>query len=233
MIEAVSSGITDEVPWCKNNKVKFLCILCVVQFTLAIPMIMQSGMYWVTLIDWYASGLPLMIAAGCEIICISWIYGVDRFIYDLKCMIGYRPNTTPWWTTAWKYITPTCIILLIITYVVFYSPVVYNGMRYPGWAEAVGWLSLMASVLCIPAVAYYQINYHPRAKGTFMQRLKAVSQPDADWGPKDPEIEYMYHQDKKGQELIPIKDGNRNDQWCRDGSVHSDSSPPPAYEAGQ
>jgi len=32
-------------------------------------------MYWVTLIDWYASGLSLMIAAVCEITCIAWVYG--------------------------------------------------------------------------------------------------------------------------------------------------------------
>lgn len=239
MIEAVSKGLTDEIPWFRRNKVKFLAGLCIVQFILAIPMIMQNGMYWVTLVDWYSSGLPLMIAAACEIICISWIYGVDRFVYDLRTMIGYRPKTTPWFTTCWKFITPFCICMLILCYIVFYSPVVYNGMRYPGWAEVVGWMSLLTSVLCIPAVAYYQINWHPRARGTFWERVKAVSQPEPDWGPKDAGIEWDWEREKKGGrkmsvELRPIKTGTRASKSGPEGtsltSSQGTSGSPPPYE---
>jgi len=233
----VVSGLTDEIPWCRKNRVKFMGIICIVQFVLALPMVMQSGMYWVTLVDWYASGLPLMIAAACEIICISWVYGVDRFLYDLECMVGYRPGSAPWWKLAWTLITPGCIVLLIVCYFIFYSPVTYNGMRYPGWAEVVGWLSLLMSVACIPITAVYQIKNHPRAVGlaTVGERVRELMKPEASWGPKDPNVHYKYRDGDKEDEMVPVgRSSSGKEDWGRaDDSIASDSSPPPAYEAGK
>jgi hypothetical protein len=37
-----------------------------------------------------------------------------------------------------------------MTTVVFNSPVTYNGKRYPDWANALGWIAALASMICIP-----------------------------------------------------------------------------------
>jgi len=241
MIEAVSSGLEDVFPWCRKNRVKFLGMLCVLQFLLAIPMIMQSGIYWVTLLDWYSSGLPLMVAGGCEIIVIGWVYGVDRFLYDLQCMIGYRPSTAPLWRAAWKFITPVLIMGLVLNYFVFNSPVRYNGIAFPTWAEVIGWMTLLISIICIPITALYQLKYHPRAKGTFFERVAAISKCDPDWGPQDKSIPYKYRDGNfaKELELIPMSadsgkhghDAVQSSGCCLDGGeTNSDTSSPPAYE---
>uniref|UniRef100_H2ZDJ3 Transporter n=1 Tax=Ciona savignyi TaxID=51511 RepID=H2ZDJ3_CIOSA len=169
MIEGVVSGLLDEFPIFKRNRVKFLAGLCFIQFLLAIPMVTESGMYWVTLIDWYASGFPLMCAAVCEITCIAWVYGVDRFLYDIKCMIGRTPFLWQWWKATWSFITPLCILLIMVAHLCFYSPVTYNKIAYPSWAEVVGWMAAMFSIMMIPGWAIYQLLTHPRAKGSFMQ----------------------------------------------------------------
>ncbi|XP_009859590.2 sodium- and chloride-dependent GABA transporter 1 [Ciona intestinalis] len=222
MIEAVVSGLLDEVSWFRKNRVKFLAGLCFVQFLLAIPMVTESGMYWVTLIDWYASGFPLMCAAVCEIICIAWVYGVDRFLYDIRCMIGHKPFLWPWWKATWSCITPICIFLIMTAHLAFYSPVEYNKIVYPGWAEVVGWLSASASILMIPGWAIYQLNYHPRAKGSLSERLAAISRCDADWGPRDPMIPYKYR--KQAEPL------NSRVHCCSSTeSCNSDLSDPPVY----
>jgi len=239
MIEAVSSGLTDEFPWFRRNKVKFLIGLCLVQFVCAIPMVMQSGIYWVTLVDWYCSGLPLMVAAGCEIFCIAWIYGVDRFMYDLKIMIGYTPNTAIWWRFAWLYVTPTIIVGLIICYVAFYTPVTYGSVIYPGWAEAVGWMSCFASIVLIPGTALYQMYYHERAQGLgFTERIYELLRCDPSWGPKDPEIEYKYRRHGNNQggdeklEMLPAKSNGSHGNLCcpKSGETSSsEGSSPPLY----
>uniref|UniRef100_H2ZDJ1 Transporter n=1 Tax=Ciona savignyi TaxID=51511 RepID=H2ZDJ1_CIOSA len=155
MIEGVVSGLLDEFPIFKRNRVKFLAGLCFIQFLLAIPMVTESGMYWVTLIDWYASGFPLMCAAVCEITCIAWVYGVDRFLYDIKCMIGRTPFLWQWWKATWSFITPLCILLIMVAHLCFYSPVTYNKIAYPSWAEVVGWMAAMFSIMMIPGWAIY------------------------------------------------------------------------------
>uniref|UniRef100_H2ZDJ2 Transporter n=1 Tax=Ciona savignyi TaxID=51511 RepID=H2ZDJ2_CIOSA len=157
MIEGVVSGLLDEFPIFKRNRVKFLAGLCFIQFLLAIPMVTESGMYWVTLIDWYASGFPLMCAAVCEITCIAWVYGVDRFLYDIKCMIGRTPFLWQWWKATWSFITPLCILLIMVAHLCFYSPVTYNKIAYPSWAEVVGWMAAMFSIMMIPGWAIYQL----------------------------------------------------------------------------
>lgn len=194
MIEAIMNGLTDEFAWFRNNRIKFLAGICVFQFIAGIPMITGSGMYWLTLIDWYASGLPLMFAAGLEITCISWNYGVRRFIYDIKCMIGHTPFLWQWWQFAWVFVTPLCIVLLIICHFAFYSPVKYDGKRFPSWAEVLGWLTAFLSILAIPAVAIFQIKKHPRAEGTFLQKVQALLKCDSDWGPRDSNIMYRFRQ---------------------------------------
>jgi len=236
MIECVSAGLKEQFPWLRRNKVKFLIGLCLVQFLCAIPMVMQSGIYWVTLVDWYCSGLPLMVAAGCEIFCIAWIYGVDRFMYDLKVMIGYTPNTAPWWRIAWLYITPSIIVGLVICYMVFYTPVVYDSVIYPSWAEVIGWMSCFSSIILIPATALYQVYYHERAQGlSFTQRVRELLRCDPSWGPTDPEIDYKYrrHGDSGEKlEMLPAKKiGSHGNLCCpRAGdSVGSGNSSPPLY----
>jgi len=47
-----------------------------------------------TLFDWYAGGLNVIIIALCEVIGIAWIYGMNAEIYiiyiKLPCVDGYR-----------------------------------------------------------------------------------------------------------------------------------------------
>jgi len=186
MLEAVVAGLLDEVKILRDNKVKFLAGICFVQFLLAIPMITQSGMYWVTLVDWYCSGLSLMVAAACEVACIAWIYGTDRFMYDIRCMIGYVPKFAVFWQFMWTVTTPIVILGLISCYFIFFSPATYNGVEFPAWAQVVGWMSSMLSVLCIPGFAIYQILKNPIAKGSLKERLSLLSKPEKTWNKRCP-----------------------------------------------
>jgi len=46
-----------------------------------------------TLFDWYAGGLNVIIIALCEVIGIAWIYGMGAKVnITLLCSDGYRMN---------------------------------------------------------------------------------------------------------------------------------------------
>ncbi len=66
------------------------------------------------MIDAYIAGYPLLFVGLCECICVPWIYGTDRMIRDIECMIGPKPKWF-WkiWIFCWKFVCP--LVLLVIT----------------------------------------------------------------------------------------------------------------------
>ena len=43
---------------------------------------------------------------------------------------------------------------------VSHTPVVYNGKRYPAWADAMGWLMVAAAVIWIPILMIVETVKH-------------------------------------------------------------------------
>ena len=52
------------------------------------------------LIDTVIAGYPLLLVGLLEVIVVPWIYGTDRFIRDIECMIGKKPK---WFWNIWIY----------------------------------------------------------------------------------------------------------------------------------
>ena len=73
---------------------------------------MQSGVYWLNLIDHYSAGWGLLIMAVCEVIGVNWVYGGNRFIKDIEMMIG-KKNWVFWlyWRACWFFITPLLLLV--------------------------------------------------------------------------------------------------------------------------
>jgi len=90
-----------------------------------------------------------------EIIAIGWIYGVERFSDDLEAMTGKKPHL--WFRICWKYITPICTLSIIMANVIQWNGVSYNKKPYPAWAEFLGWMMALVSMLLIPGFAIHQL----------------------------------------------------------------------------
>ncbi|KTF95166.1 hypothetical protein cypCar_00037726 [Cyprinus carpio] len=56
-------------------------LVCFVSFGLAIIFAQGSGDYWLALFDGFAGSIPLLIIAFCEMMAVSYIYGIDRSVY--------------------------------------------------------------------------------------------------------------------------------------------------------
>ncbi|KRZ06768.1 Sodium- and chloride-dependent GABA transporter 1 [Trichinella zimbabwensis] len=162
VVNGVIEGLNDQFPllFLKKRKI-ILLFLCLTKFILGIPLVSQSGQYWLTLIDSCAvSGIPLLFVAFFEITSISWGFGKKKLKAIFKEMLGFE--ISKFWIVTWQYITPVWILALFINVVIFYSPVTYpNGRLYPEWASTLGILMSLSSMIFIPSYIIYYIFKAP------------------------------------------------------------------------
>ncbi|XP_042859924.1 sodium-dependent nutrient amino acid transporter 1-like [Penaeus japonicus] len=113
----------------------------------------------------------------------SYIYGVGRTIRDLQMMTN--KTVSYFWYATWLVITPILTVAIFVNMALNYGPASYDGQRLPDWAQGVGWLTALSSILAIPGYFVYYLAAH--TKGSFAQRLSQGLSPTAAWGPAEEE----------------------------------------------
>lgn len=53
-------------------------LICLGTYLLAFVFTLNSGQYWLSLLDGYAGSIPLLVIAFCEMFAVVYVYGVDR-----------------------------------------------------------------------------------------------------------------------------------------------------------
>lgn len=173
MMEAVITGFVDEYRIFMKHKELFILIACTLCFLLGLSCTTQGGAYVLNLFDYQSGGVSLLFLAFFETVTLAWIYGTDRFALDIEKMIGHRPGA--WWWFCWRFCAPAIMAAIFLFSISQWSGVTYNKYQYPPWAEFVGWLIALSSMLFIPGVAIWQLY---RTPGTFMERLYFCLKPD-------------------------------------------------------
>ena len=59
--------------------------------------------------DDYCLPYPALIIAVIEVIAISWVYGINRFMDNIKEMIGFYPKPLLYWKSLYKFVCPVII----------------------------------------------------------------------------------------------------------------------------
>ncbi|XP_067303024.1 sodium- and chloride-dependent creatine transporter 1 isoform X2 [Pseudorasbora parva] len=180
-VEGFITGIMDMLPpksfigSLRREVVVAIC--CFACFTIDLSMVTEGGMYVFQLFDYYsASGITLLWQAFWECVVVAWVYGADRFMDDVACMIGYRP--LPYMKWCWSYVTPVVCMGVFVFHVVNYKRLVYNAVYvYPWWGEVLGWFLALSSMLCIPLTVLYKLLH---CKGSLMERWQHLTTPI--WG---------------------------------------------------
>lgn len=146
---------------------------CVVSFLIGLTMVTRGGIYVFQLFDFYAaSGMCLLFLCFCECIVVSWIYGVDKFVDNIKDMIGYKPAF--WFALCWKYLSPILTGSILIMLLVDMKPLKYNdSYEFPSWATALGWAMAMSSILQVPLYAIYAYFTTPGSTSERWEKLLA------------------------------------------------------------
>ncbi|KAL2091138.1 hypothetical protein ACEWY4_013401 [Coilia grayii] len=181
-IEVIATCLQDAFPtFFKTRRSMVTVGVCVLLFLLGLPCITGAGIYWVTLIDHFCSGWVLLFAGLLELIGLSYIYGLNRFIKDIEMMIGRKSTTFwLWWRACWFFISPVVILVILIWSLYTFEPPTYGGVAYPDWGVSLGWSMTAFCLIWIPIVAAWKVA---NSSGSLWQRVKAACRPAEEWGP--------------------------------------------------
>ena len=93
------------------------------------------------------------------------IFTSARFCDCVEQMTGHKPNM--FWFLCWKYFAPMVMFGVFIFYCISYTPVTYgHDYTYPKWAEILGLLMSLSSMVWVPGYALYYVLTQP---GTIME----------------------------------------------------------------
>uniref|UniRef100_A0A3B4AAQ7 Transporter n=1 Tax=Periophthalmus magnuspinnatus TaxID=409849 RepID=A0A3B4AAQ7_9GOBI len=159
------SGISEEL---LNGVVCIFCLLLGLGFTT------PSGNYWFTMFNDYGATFSLLFIVLFEVVTVSYIYGIKRYIED---MLGHPPNW--YWKIMWGGVSPLLLIALLIFYIINY---IRGGTpTYQAWNQELGQavvteypvfgqvfiaLLIVSSVSCVPMTALYAYCRRRRPSAT-------------------------------------------------------------------
>ncbi|XP_062860366.1 sodium- and chloride-dependent GABA transporter 3-like [Trichomycterus rosablanca] len=177
-MEVIITSVTDVFPKILRRTGRreiFLLLLCLFCFFSQFVMITEGGMYVFQLFDYYAcNGACIVFITVFQCLAVSWIFGNDRMCEAIQDMTGTYPNVL--FKLCWKYVTPFLLMVSFIYYLVDYQPLVFNRLYvYPAWANWLGWLMALSSILLIPSWA---LSHLWKAEGNLKQRWCQVCSPD-------------------------------------------------------
>ncbi|XP_073999223.1 sodium- and chloride-dependent GABA transporter [Rhodnius prolixus] len=170
-MEGFITAMVDEWPQLlRRRKEIFIGIVCILSYFVGFSCISQGGMYVFQILDSYAvSGFCLLFLIFFECIAISWAFGVNRFYDGIKEMIGYYPWAG--WKFCWVFATPVICIGTFVFNLVQWTPIKYLDYEYPWWSHAIGWLTALSSMLCIPG---YMVYLWFKTPGDFNTRIRTL-----------------------------------------------------------
>lgn len=180
MVETVLTGVCDSWPDVRKFKTFIILGICVVGFLLGLPMTTRGGVYVLQIMDHYVAGWSLLMIGFCEVISIMVIYGWRRFCKDIELMTGLPPSI--FWKVTWLVTCPIGIIFILMFAWIDYSPVRYGDYVYPDWADALGWLMAISSVIFIPLLMIRKI-YKEDEASSIIGKLRLLMLPSRKWGP--------------------------------------------------
>jgi len=138
----------------KYGREVLAAVVCVVIMLIGLPILSQGGIYIFELYNTYAaSGITLLWLAMCESIAIGWVYGADRYYDDMESMLGFRPHA--YFKYCYKYFIPIITFGIFLFFCINSKPLVLGAYVYPSWANSIGWIMSLVSMLCVPAGIFY------------------------------------------------------------------------------
>ncbi|CAL1540559.1 unnamed protein product [Lymnaea stagnalis] len=186
-VTTVHTTIMDQfTEFFRPSKRSFILLLAiaVTGYLIGLSFCTQGGMYVVQLFDNYAATYSLLAIGLVECVALSWVYGASKFMDDIELMLGKRPSRL--WSISWSFVTPIALLIILIFTWVDFHPTSYGDYMFPVWAEGIGIIITLTSVLAIPVVAFYKVIkgvISMRSKG-LVEVIKQLTRPTQDWGPR-------------------------------------------------
>merc|ERR1712223_367161 len=197
IVETILSGIMDFEPRLRTKKTYIVGIICIVGFLLGLPLTTRGGGYLLDLLDYYAAGWPFLFIGLTELVIIGHIYGIENFFDDISSMVPKNPGTWVrkylpsiyFWTKTninFIYLTMSPLLIAVILVISWanHEPLKKGTYEYPAWADGIGFLIAMISILAVPIVAIFQLIFaiaKNKGKLNFSMIWSELTQPTSIW----------------------------------------------------
>lgn len=181
VVETIVTSLCDEFPErLRRNRRHVLTTVCAVFMVLSVPFCLSSGLFWLLLLAKFTITWPLVVIAFLECMAISWVYGVDNLLDNIKWMTGKYPPCYIFWKILWKFVCPMAYLSILCFLWLDWHSMSYESYVFPYWTSLLGWAISVFPLLFVPIVAIAQLC---SARGSLSQRWATVLNPDDSWGP--------------------------------------------------
>lgn len=195
LLENVLTSLADEIVFVRRHKLKFTIGMGVTCFFIGLPCVTRGGQYIFEIMDYYGGSIPLLFIAVAECVGLMWVYGYDKFAFDVTYMLNRELGL--YWKITWKYTSPIVLSFICIYSLANHVPLNYGEYDFPDWADVVGWMLTTVIVGQIPCWAVYALIKQKKGD-TLKERLELASEEQDTWGPRDPTIKADWRQKKTG-----------------------------------
>ncbi|XP_071954065.1 sodium- and chloride-dependent glycine transporter 1-like isoform X2 [Antedon mediterranea] len=187
IVQTVMTAIIDEFPkYLKKRKIYVIGVIAIIGYIIGLLLVTRGGNYWVILMDKYAADFALLIYGLCECIGLGWLYGVKRFINDIRSMIGDKLVDFPlfmWWPINWTALTPAVLSFVLLFNWISWSPPTAGDYEFPPWAHVIGWLMIISTLFWIPLFMIIEFRKSKDDDVTLLERFNVMKTSRPEWGP--------------------------------------------------
>ncbi|XP_025100411.1 sodium- and chloride-dependent glycine transporter 1-like isoform X2 [Pomacea canaliculata] len=184
-VTTVHTTLIDQFPHVFRQGRRSLILLFIISgscYLMGLAFCAKGGMYVLQLFDNYAATYSLLFIGLVECMTLSWVYGTDRFFFDIELMLGSRPHWM--WSIVWRFVAPLSLAVILIFTCVNFSPTKYDTYVFPAWADGLGFILTLTSILAIPAVGLFKLFMEMRnTRHSFLQCARKLLKPLPKWGP--------------------------------------------------
>ena len=114
-LETVVTAILDHFHSLRAKKHWVVIVTSTAGVLIGLPMCCPGGIYLFTLLDYTAASWNILVFAIIEVLLVSWIYGTDKFMENIREMgIHLNPCMAAYWKICWKFITPVLLLAIVI-----------------------------------------------------------------------------------------------------------------------
>ena len=142
----------------------------------------SAGIYFFNILDYFATGIPVIFIGFMECVVVSHVYGMENYFNDMKYMTGWTPSskTRSHISVSLWTISPVLLALVVVVDLVSLIKSSISGsvedVALPWWALLFGWAVCLGPLLAIPiGMILYVKNYksYSGKSRTLCHKLKA------------------------------------------------------------
>ncbi|KAH7644649.1 hypothetical protein HUG17_0187 [Dermatophagoides farinae] len=211
-VESFVTGIVDEWPHLlRPHRKLFTLFVVFIHLILGISMITSGGMYIFQLMDNFsASGITLIVVVLFELVAFGWIYGGKRIYQNMVEMLDFKPTRILYY--IWCYISPACLLGILIFSIVDYKAPEYAGKPFPWYGELFGFCIASASIIFIPTYMIYYLFIKSDPNQSWAERLingfRPIDEQTTDRSTSKAQMIDSNHSNSMANSIVVIKSDN-------------------------